>query len=89
MSGDVPSEYGSMSEVGNQRALDNVADWLRNQVGSDVTSGVGSVCSSAAYMERFDENPTKSSTFSENREVLIPSKRVVTNSSETARRFSC
>ncbi|KAM6904712.1 GTPase IMAP family member 4-like [Xenentodon cancila] len=51
MSGDVASDYGSTLGFRNQRKHDNVAHWLRNQVGgSDISSGIGRICSSSFYM---------------------------------------
>ncbi|MEQ2308555.1 hypothetical protein AMECASPLE_029338 [Ameca splendens] len=58
MSGDVASEYGSLSEFRNQRAHDNVAEWLSRRVReSEISSGIGSICSSSTYMENIDESP--------------------------------
>ncbi|KAM4531243.1 GTPase IMAP family member 8-like [Odontesthes bonariensis] len=96
MSGDAASEYGSISEFRNQRAHDNVAEWLRRRVRkSDITSGIGSICSSATYLERFDENPPKddiptaSCSFPEKDKAVIPHMRVFTNSVKIERRNSC
>ncbi|XP_013856083.1 GTPase IMAP family member 8 [Austrofundulus limnaeus] len=60
MSGDVASEYGSISEFGIRRAHGLVSDWLMNRVRpSEISSGIGSsVCSSAAYMEVTEEVPS-------------------------------
>ncbi|XP_072225037.1 GTPase IMAP family member 8-like [Leuresthes tenuis] len=96
MSGDVASEYGSISEFRNQRAHNIVAEWLRTRVkNSDITSGIGSICSSAPYLERFDENPPKddiptaSCSFPEKDKAVIPHTRVFTNTVKIERRNSC
>lgn len=55
MSGDVPSEFGNMSELFNQRARAKVSEWLKTRAGnSDVTSGIGSMSASASHV---DESP--------------------------------
>ncbi|XP_015259081.1 PREDICTED: GTPase IMAP family member 8-like [Cyprinodon variegatus] len=47
MSGDDASEYGNISEIRNQRAHNNVAEWLTKTVRqSEISSGIGSTCSS-------------------------------------------
>ncbi|XP_007544505.1 GTPase IMAP family member 8-like [Poecilia formosa] len=57
MSGDVASEYGSISENRRRRGHDQVAEWLNNKVReSEISSGIGSICSSNTYMENFDES---------------------------------
>uniref|UniRef100_A0A3Q2DHH9 AIG1-type G domain-containing protein n=1 Tax=Cyprinodon variegatus TaxID=28743 RepID=A0A3Q2DHH9_CYPVA len=57
MSGDVSSEYGSISENRNQQAHNNVAEWLAKRVRqSEISSGIGSICSSVSYMEKHDED---------------------------------
>ncbi|XP_016532275.1 GTPase IMAP family member 8-like [Poecilia formosa] len=57
MSGDVASEYGSISEKQRRRGHDQVAEWLNNKVReSEISSGIGSICSSITYMENFDES---------------------------------
>uniref|UniRef100_A0A3B3YEM0 AIG1-type G domain-containing protein n=2 Tax=Poecilia mexicana TaxID=48701 RepID=A0A3B3YEM0_9TELE len=57
MSGDVASEYGSISEKRRRRGRGQVAEWLNNKVReSEISSGIGSICSSNTYMENFDES---------------------------------
>ncbi|XP_014881753.1 GTPase IMAP family member 8-like isoform X2 [Poecilia latipinna] len=57
MSGDVASEYGSISEKQRRRGHDQVAEWLNNKVReSEISSGISSICSSITYMENFDES---------------------------------
>ncbi|XP_015253284.1 PREDICTED: uncharacterized protein LOC107099599 [Cyprinodon variegatus] len=57
MSEDVSSEHGSISEVRNQRAHNIVAEWLAKRVRqSEISSGMGSICSSVSYMEKHDED---------------------------------
>jgi len=96
VSGDVASEYGSALEFRNQRAHDIVAEWLRRRVRySDITSGIGSICSSSTYLERFDENPPKddiptaSCSIPEKDKAVIPHTRVFTNTVKIERRNSC
>lgn len=57
MGGDVASEYGSISESRNQRALENVAEWFNRFRQSDKSSGIGSTCASSTYRENFYESP--------------------------------
>uniref|UniRef100_A0A3B3XQY8 AIG1-type G domain-containing protein n=2 Tax=Poecilia mexicana TaxID=48701 RepID=A0A3B3XQY8_9TELE len=57
MSGDVASEYGSISEKQRRRGHDQVSEWLNNRVReSEISSGISSICSSNTYMENFDES---------------------------------
>ncbi|XP_038160774.1 GTPase IMAP family member 8-like [Cyprinodon tularosa] len=57
MSGDVSSEYGSISEIRKRQAHNNVAEWLAKRVRqSEISSGIGSICSSVSYMEKHDED---------------------------------
>uniref|UniRef100_A0A3B3WPK1 GTPase IMAP family member 8 n=1 Tax=Poecilia mexicana TaxID=48701 RepID=A0A3B3WPK1_9TELE len=58
LSGDVTSEYGSISDNRRRRGHDQVAEWLTKTVrASAISSGIGSICSSNTYMENFDEYP--------------------------------
>ncbi|XP_038149498.1 uncharacterized protein LOC119788872 [Cyprinodon tularosa] len=56
MSGDDASEYGSISEIKNQQAHNNVAEWLAKRVRpSEISSGMGSICSTASDIGKHDE----------------------------------
>ncbi|XP_007562994.1 GTPase IMAP family member 8-like [Poecilia formosa] len=56
LSGDVTSEYGSISDNRRRQCHDQVAEWLTKTVrASAISSGIGSICSSNTYMENFDE----------------------------------
>ncbi|MEQ2307763.1 hypothetical protein AMECASPLE_021507 [Ameca splendens] len=72
MSGDVASEYGSISEFRRRRAHDHVTEWLTNRERqSEISSGISSICLSATSMEKFErspinKHPPKNSSFSQN-----------------------
>ncbi|XP_041868520.1 uncharacterized protein LOC121657180 [Melanotaenia boesemani] len=91
MSGDLTSEYGSMSQFRNRRAHGIVAEWLRKTViKSHTTSGIGSsICSSDTYVEQFDEslqindNNRQSHRSSELRIVLIGGRELKGSKSST------
>lgn len=54
MSGDVSSEVGSVCWSHGARA--KVSEWLSQRIGSsDITSGFGSMGTSASYVEKMDE----------------------------------
>ncbi|XP_008401775.2 GTPase IMAP family member 4-like [Poecilia reticulata] len=58
LSGDVGSEYGSISDNWRRRGHDQVAEWLTKTVrASAISSGIGSICSSNICMENLDEYP--------------------------------
>ncbi|XP_043957034.1 GTPase IMAP family member 8-like [Gambusia affinis] len=57
MSGDVASEYGSISENRRRREHDQVSEWLNKRVReSEISSGIGSISSSITYMENLEEH---------------------------------
>ncbi|XP_023204891.1 GTPase IMAP family member 8-like isoform X2 [Xiphophorus maculatus] len=57
VSGDLASEYGSISENRRRRAHDHVAEWLTSRVReSEISSGISSISSSDTYMENLEEN---------------------------------
>ncbi|XP_014833404.1 PREDICTED: GTPase IMAP family member 8-like isoform X1 [Poecilia mexicana] len=57
MSGDVASEYGSISEYRRRRGHDQVAEWLNNRVKlSAISSGIGSIFASTICLENVDES---------------------------------
>lgn len=91
VSGDVSSEYGSISEFENQRAHDHVAEWLSSRVReSEISSGIGSICFSNTIKENFDENvpppPIVISLSQTNKELP---QNMFFNPSKIPRRNSC
>uniref|UniRef100_A0A3B3XQZ7 AIG1-type G domain-containing protein n=1 Tax=Poecilia mexicana TaxID=48701 RepID=A0A3B3XQZ7_9TELE len=92
MSGDVASEYGSISEDRRRRGHDQVAEWLNNRVReSEISSGIGSICSSATYMDKTDESSLiaanqPNSYFTENKKDSL---NMFLNTTKIRRRNSC
>ncbi|XP_037544453.1 GTPase IMAP family member 8 [Nematolebias whitei] len=96
LSGDIASEIGTVSDFRNQRAHDQVSEWLMNSVRPPkISSGISSVCSSAAYMESFDEvplidkNKPTTSSFLEKSEVVSRQMSFFSNAAKMQRRASC
>uniref|UniRef100_A0A3Q3BFR7 AIG1-type G domain-containing protein n=1 Tax=Kryptolebias marmoratus TaxID=37003 RepID=A0A3Q3BFR7_KRYMA len=96
LSGDVASEFGSISELRTQRAHDQVSEWLMTKVRqTEISSGIGSVCSSAAYMESLNEsrlmaeNQTTNRCFLEKSKVVSPHMSFFSNTAQMQRRNSC
>ncbi|XP_014835676.1 PREDICTED: uncharacterized protein LOC106913647 [Poecilia mexicana] len=93
MSGDVASEYGSISEDRRRRGHDQVAEWLNNKMSeSEISSGIGSsFWSSNTVMDKTDESSLITANqpniyFSENKKVPL---NMFLNTTKIQRRNSC
>ncbi|KAM6965904.1 GTPase IMAP family member 8-like [Tautogolabrus adspersus] len=98
LSGDAPSEVGSTlwtidcKKTHTPRA--RVSEWLLFKAGnSDVTSGVGSMCASASYVEDLDETPLtdhyQTGCFSSDKDQMMRDRALVsTDTLGTQRRHS-